>query len=100
MLNPNIKIGDYIYEFEKYYTRITQKGMTLLPFVIAFKVLDSSWMDARDRQIMLTGVNYSQHNTLFKQTKNALRKIYGQQVTPNPSTQGPAIKLELAHGLC
>ena len=35
-------MGDYIYEFEKYYTRITQKGMTLLPFVIAFKVLDSS----------------------------------------------------------
>lgn len=52
----------------------------------------------RDRQIVFTKVKYSQRKT-FKQMKNALRKIYGQQITQNPSLLGEAIKLESGHGL-
>lgn len=52
----------------------------------------------RDRQIVFTKVKYSQQKT-FKQMKNALRKIYGQQITQNPSLLGEAIKLEPGHGL-
>lgn len=54
--NPTVKMEDYIHESEKLYTRITQKGMVLPPTVVAFKLFDSFRIDARDRQLIFTGV--------------------------------------------
>ena len=56
--------------------------MILPPAVIAFKLLNSPGIDARDCQIVLTGVDYSQQNT-FVQMKRALRKSHSQHAILN-----------------
>ena len=77
---------DYILEFEKLYNRISQKDMTLPPPVLAFKLLDSAKLSHHDRQLALTGVDYSQKNTLFTQMKNSLHKFHGEQAIPNEAS--------------
>ena len=56
--------------------------MILPPAVIAFKLLNSPGIDARDCQIVLTGVDYSQQNR-FVQMKRALRKSHSQHAILN-----------------
>lgn len=69
---------DYFIEFEKRYNRIKQKSVILPSPILAFKLLDSSGLDTRDRQLVLIGVNYSVTDTLLNQMKSALRKFYGE----------------------
>lgn len=85
--SPNENMEDYFIEFEKRYNRIKQKSTILPSPILAFRLLDSSGLDTRDRQLVLIGVNCSVTDTLFNQMKSALRKVYGEQVIPNTNTQ-------------
>ena len=76
--SPNENMEDYFIEFEKRYNRIKQKSVILPSPILAFKLLDSSGLDTRDRQLVLIGVNYSVTDTLLNQMKSALRKFYGE----------------------
>ena len=49
--------------------------MELPKSVLAFKLLDGTLLDNKDCQLALTGVNYSDKLTLFKQMKTALKKF-------------------------
>ena len=55
--------------------------MTLPAAVLAFKLLDASKIPNRDRQLVLTGVNYTERDTLFEQMKTSLKKFHGEQST-------------------
>lgn len=55
----------------------------LLSAVFVFKLLYLSSIKARESQVVLLVVDYSQQNSLFDQMKNALQKIHGHQVTLN-----------------
>ena len=74
-----VKMDDFILAFERLYNRIKQKEMALPQVVLAFKLLEASKISHRDRQLVLTGVNYEQKETLFDQMKNSLRKFHGEQ---------------------
>ena len=63
------KREDFILEFEKLYNRIKQKSMKLPEIALAFKSLDASKISHRDHQLVLTGVDYSQKESLFAQMK-------------------------------
>ena len=54
------KMEDFISEFQKLYKRIKQKSMELPEVVLPFKLLDASKIQHRDRQLVLTGFDYSQ----------------------------------------
>ena len=78
----NQKVDDFILEFERRYNRISQKEMNLPSSVLAFKLLDASKLPHRDRQLVLTAVDYTKKNELFEQMKTALRKFHGDQAIP------------------
>ena len=61
------------------YNRIKQKEMGLPQAVLAFKLLDTNKITHRDRQLVLTAVNYMEKETLFDQMKSSLRKFHGEQ---------------------
>ena len=51
--------------------------MELPQSVVAFKLLDGTMLDHKDRQLVLTAVDYDKKDTLFTQMKNALKKFFG-----------------------
>ena len=90
-----MKIDDFILEFERRYNRIKQKDMNLPAGVLAFKLLDASKLPHDKRQLVLTAVDYTKKTELFDQMKSALRKFFGEQSVPiNDMSEGAAVKFE------
>ena len=66
------KMDDFILEFERRYYRAKQE-MELPQAVLAFKLLDPAQVEQKDRQLVLTGVDYSKKTELFDQMKSSLK---------------------------
>ena len=75
----DVKMEDFITEFEKLYNCIRQKNMILQPALIALKLLDALQCDSNNWKLVLTAVDYNKVNMLFDQMKNALWKFHWQQ---------------------
>ena len=93
----NQKIENFILEFEKLYNRIRQKEMELPVPVLAFKLLDASGLSHHNRQLALTGVDYSNKANLFNQMKTSLKKFHGEQAIPESSENG-SLKIVKSEG--
>ena len=95
---PKQKMEDFVLEFEKLYNRIKQKEMELPDPVLGFKILDAAKLSHHDRQLVLTGVDYSKRDSLFAQMKTSLKKFHGEQAIPDSVSVMPdshvAIKQE------
>ena len=93
------KMEDLTLEFEKLYNRIKQKSMELPEVVLGFELLDASKIPHWDRQLVLTGVDYSQKESLFVHVKMSLKKFHGEQsMSTGVSAEGCSnkpIELEL-----
>ena len=85
---------DYVIEFEKLYNKSKKFKMELPQPVLAFKLLECAELDMKDRQLVLTGVDYGQVDTLFKQMASSLKKFFGQQASESSASIG--IKVESA----
>ncbi len=73
---------EYVTEFERLYNRTKKHNMNLPESVLAFRLLEGACLDHKDRQIVLTGVDYSNAGTLFKQMAQSLKKFFGKQSMP------------------
>ena len=69
--------------------------MKLPQSVLAFKLLDGTLLQHKDRQLVLTAVDYSNVETLFSQMKVTL-KFSGEQSKPAITTEDSRIKYEAA----
>ena len=55
----------------------------MLPVVVlAIQSLDSSALEQKDKQIVLTAVDYSKKDEMYAQMQSSLRKLFGEQVMP------------------
>ncbi|CAG2223740.1 unnamed protein product [Mytilus edulis] len=88
-----ISMEEYVTEFEKLYNKTKKFKMELPQPVLAFKLLEYSELEMKDRQLVLTGVNYEQVESLFKQMATSLKKFFGQQASKD---MGDRIKVESA----
>ena len=86
----------YIMEFEKLYNKTAKFKMTLPQAVQAFKLLEGAGLDQKDRQLVLTGVNYDKEDTLFTQMCSSLKKFFGKQSLAIGTDKGKSIKIEPA----
>ena len=88
----------YVMDFEKLYNKTKRFNMTLPESVLAFKLLEGSGLEQKDRQLALTGVNYNEAGTLFKQMSSALKKFFGKQsmASCDDSQVNTSIKIEPA----
>ncbi|CAG2190172.1 unnamed protein product [Mytilus edulis] len=84
---------EYVTEFEKLYNKSKKVKMELPQPVLAFKLLEYSELEMKDRQLVLTSVNYEQVESLFKQMATSLKKFFGQQASKD---MGDRIKVESA----
>ena len=70
--------------------------MELPQSVLAFKLLDGTLVEHKDRQLVLTAVDYSNVEALFSQIKVALKNFFGEQSKPAVTTEDSSIKYEAA----
>ena len=79
------KVDDYICRYETKMVELKRelKDQDLPVKVYAMQLIDSSLLSEKERQLVLTGINYDEAN-MFEQTTRALRKFfsgqYGQSV--------------------
>ena len=88
------KIIDFINEFDKLYNVAAKRNMSLPQAVLAFKLLDAARLSKQDRMFVLTGVNYDIKETLYDQTKTALKKFSGGHTSSKGDLSACDIKLE------
>ena len=74
------KMQDFLNEFDKLYNIAAKRDMKLPSTVLAYKLLDAAHLSQQDRMFVLTGVDYSKKDTLYQQTKDALKKFVGEHV--------------------
>ena len=78
--SQGMKIQDFLMEFDKLYNIGVKRDMKLPATVLAFKLLDAAKLTKQERMFVLTGIDFSNKDTMYDQAKNALKKFSGQQV--------------------
>ena len=71
-------IAQYIVNFEAKYDKVKNKGIKLPSEVLAFKLLRRSGISRDDKKLVLTGMDYSEKESLYKNAQKALKKYCGE----------------------
>ena len=96
--SPQMSMEDYLINFDKLYNQTKKYTMTLPEAVLSFKLLEGANLPHKDRQLVLTGVDYSDATHLYKQMTQSLKKFFGKQSLPESESDNnlsdSAIKVE------
>lgn len=107
---PADTMESYVRRFEQCKVKLRKFDITLPDPVLAFQLLECSNLPHKDRQLILTGVDYAVKGKVFEQMMKSLLKFFGDQVVNRPSGVGlqtsstiqvksePVLMLEEAHG--
>ncbi|ESO93699.1 hypothetical protein LOTGIDRAFT_153154 [Lottia gigantea] len=68
-------MSDFIYEFEKRYSKCKKHGMVLPDAVLSFKLLDSCDFSTNERKLALTATS----DLKYENMKSALTRIFGNE---------------------
>ena len=86
-------ISEFIASFDLKYKKLEKLKMKLPPEILAFKLLRKANISKEMRILVLTGINYSNKEKLYEQTKASLRKFLGNLMVDSART-GSDFKLE------
>ena len=75
--NEDCTIEAYILEFLKRYKALKKFKIEIPNSVLAFILLDCAGLECRDKQLVLTAVNYNEPEKLLDQMSSALKKFFG-----------------------
>ena len=77
--SENCSMETYILEFLKRYKVLKKNKIEIPNSVLAFILLDCAGLEHRDKQLVLTAVNFNEPEKLLDQMSAALRKFFGEQ---------------------
>ena len=80
-------IHEYITKFDQLYNRIAKCKMNLPSSILAFKLLKCANLTTDEHMIVLTGMNYDEPNTLYKQAKKSLKKYNATKNSTNTAME-------------
>ena len=86
-------ITEYIATFDSHYRKLEKYKLKLPTEILAFKLLRKANISKEEKMLVLTGMNYSNKETLYEEAKQSLKKFKGG-VTEVSASLGPSIKLE------
>ena len=93
--SPTMTMDTYSMEFDKLYNKTKKFAVVLPESVKAFKLLEGTELEQKDRQLVLTGVNYENSDTLYKQMTSALKKFFGRQSLASSSVSGATTSIKV-----
>ena len=88
-------MSDYIIEYERLYKRCLKYEMKLPDAILAFKLLDGSGLDLRERQMAMTACAASALTMTFDNMKSALNRIFADKPSETGSS-AISVKPEMA----
>ena len=71
----------YITNYDRKVSELKRDGIELPETVLASQLLESVCLDKKERQLVLTAVDYSQKETMYEQMRMALIKFQGEDIT-------------------
>ena len=77
--SENCSMESYILEFLKRYKAVKKHKIEIPKCVLAFILLDCAGLELRDKQLVLTAVNFDKPDELLDQMGTALKKFFGEQ---------------------
>ena len=75
-------MDEYVGLFDRKVGELKKEGIVLPDVVLAMQLLYSSALEQKDKQILLTAVDYSKSDKMYAQMQSSLRKVFGEQVMP------------------
>ena len=97
----NESIETYIFEYQKRCKSLEKHSIDIPKCVLAFKLLDCAGLEHREKQLVLTAVDYSEPDKLLDQMINALKKFFGNsgvQASTSKQSNSCAIKIKSEPG--
>ena len=86
-------IREFIADFDSKYRKLLKMSINLPPEILAFKLLKTVNITKHQKMLVLTGVNFSNKETIYEDMKQLLRKFIGNS-TENSLHIGSNVKLE------
>lgn len=87
--SEDISIESYILGYQKRCKSLSKHKIEIPKCVLAFKLLDCAGLEHRDKQLVLTAVDYNEPEKLLDQMMHALSKFFGSKgVQASTSVQG------------
>ena len=86
-------IREFIADFDSKYRKLLKMSINLPPEILAFKLLKTVNITKHQKMLVLTGVNFSNKETIYEDMKQSLRKFIGSS-TENSVHIGSNVKLE------
>ena len=86
-------IREFIADFDSKYRKLLKMSINLPPEILAFKLLKTVNITKHQKMLVLTGVNFSNKETIYEDMKQSLRKFIGNS-TENSVHIGSNVKLE------
>ena len=68
-------VSEFIEEFDLKYTRLSKFSIKLPPEILAFKLLIHVNITKEEQMLVKSGIDYSNKDTMYEQTKSSLRKF-------------------------
>ena len=83
----------FIGRYDQQIKELKKNQIDLPKMVLAMQLLDSANLQYKEKQLVLTAIDYNDKELLYEQTKSALRKFFGNQTLfheikkPNPTKE-------------
>ena len=74
---PSESMTNYIDDFDRKYTRIKDKGVTIPENLLAFKLLKGAGLTRDERLVIMTGIQLDK-KTIYQEAKQSLKKYKGE----------------------
>ena len=86
-------IREFIADFDSKYRKLLKMSINLPPEILAFKLLKTVNITKHQKMLVLTGVNFSNKETIYEDMKQSLMKFIGNSIE-NSVHIGSNVKLE------
>lgn len=86
---------DYIMEYRKLYSKVKKYGSTEISEpILAFKMLDCAGLTKKERQLVVTGVDFSKKDKLLEQVSTSLIKFFGKSTVTLPCDNESSVTIK------
>ena len=95
---PFDKMDEFITKFEKKVADLIRCGIDLPQVVLAMQIIDAANITDKEKQIVLTAVDYSKKDQMFDQSKSALRKFFGERISMTTAVKQECEDVNITRG--
>ena len=96
--DPFDKMDEFITKFEKKVADLIRCGIDLPQVVLAMQIIDAANMTDKEKQRVLTAVDYSKKDQMFDQSKSALRKFFGERISMTTAVKQECEDVNITRG--